>query len=358
MYKNPMERIKTVMDFVREFNTDEKCIKYLNHLKYGESGWQCYKCHYKEYNYIQSRQEIRCKRCGYEESITANSIMRGTRKPLTEWFWTIYTIATQKTGISAMELYRQMDFGSYETAWTWLQKIRLGMVSENRDKLKGTVEVDETYIFTGDERGRSLKGNKALIVCAVEVYKDYASGDMFLRHIDSASAANLESFVKDHVEKGSKVITDGWRCYAGLKALGYDHQPITIDKPEDASKELPRVHRVFANLQAWIIGTHRFVSKKHLQNYLNEYSTRFDARYNPIEIFNDILKLTMNVKPRIGKDFMDIEKPYYPNPVKKKIKHRKSSGLFKWALFIGGAVLTVWAIGRINKNSQNNGAIK
>ena len=320
MYKNPMERIKTVMDFVREFNTDEKCIEYLNDLKYGKTGWYCFKCHYKEYTYHPTKDIIRCDRCGYEESITANTIMRGTRKPLTEWFWAIYTIATQKTGISAMELYRQMDFGSYQTAWSWLHKLRLGMITEDRDKLQGTVEVDETYIFTGDERGRSLKGNKALIIAAVEVFKNNASGNLFLRHIDSANASNLESFIKDHINKGSTVITDGWRGYAGLKALGYDHQPVTLDTPEDASKEMPRVHRVFANLQAWITGTHRFVSKKHLQNYLNEFSIRFNARHNPVEVFNDILKLTMNVKPRITKDFMIIEKPYYPNPQRERSK--------------------------------------
>ena len=93
MYKNPMEKIKTIMDFMRYFNTDEKCIEYLDDLKYGKKGWHCYKCNYTQYNYIPSRQERRCKRCGYEESITANSIMRGTRKPLTEWFWAIYEIS-------------------------------------------------------------------------------------------------------------------------------------------------------------------------------------------------------------------------------------------------------------------------
>lgn len=240
--------------------------------------------------------------------------MRDTRKPLTEWFWAIYEISTQKTGISAMEAYRQLDMGSYKAAWTWLQKLRLGMIPENRKKLKGQVEIDETYIFTGDERGRSLKGNKALVVAGVEVYKDYASRNMFLRHIDAASSKNLERFVKDHVAEGSTVVTDGWRGYAGLKELGYNHQPINLKTPEDASKELPRVRRVFSNLQSWLHGTHKFVSKKHLQNYLIEYETRFNARYNPIEIFNDILQLTMNVKPRTMKGFMLPEKPYYPNP--------------------------------------------
>lgn len=309
--------VKSIKDFMKYFDTDDKCLAYLLDLKFGQTGWTCQICGYKQYTYLPSHDAVVCKRCGREESITSNTIMRRTRKSLSEWFWAIYVISTQKTGISAMELYRQLDFGSYQTAWSWLQKLRLGMVTEDRDKLQGTVEVDETYLYSGDEQGRSLKGNKALIVGAVEVYKNYASGRVFLREIDSASAANLESFVKDHVEKGSKVITDGWRGYAGLKSLGYDHQPVNLKTPEDASKELPKIHIVFANLKAWLIGTHRFVSKKHLQNYLNEFILRFDNRRHPIEIFNEMLKLLMFTRSRTYNDFTEPRKPYYPNPTRR-----------------------------------------
>ncbi|MCL4478228.1 MAG: IS1595 family transposase [Deltaproteobacteria bacterium] len=307
-------QIHSVKDFMQHFNIDEKCLKYMMDIKFGEEGWQCYICHYKEYTYLPSHGSVRCKRCGHEETLTSNTIMRNTHKDLTDWFWAIYTIVTNKSGISAMELYRQMDFGSYQTAWSWLQKLRLGMVIEDRDKLQGNVEVDETYLFTGDEQGRSLSGNKVLVVCAVEVYKNYASGRVFLRHIDSASAENLESFVRDHVNKGSTIKTDGWRGYAGLKRLGYDHIPIHADTLEDISKELPRVHRVFVNLKAWIKGTHRYISKKHMQNYLNEFTVRFDNRRRPIEIFNDILKYLMFTRSRTYNDFTEPKKPVYPNP--------------------------------------------
>ncbi|MBU1356862.1 MAG: IS1595 family transposase [Candidatus Edwardsbacteria bacterium] len=302
---------------MKYFNTDEKCLEYLINLKWGEDGWHCSRCSYGDYSLITTRNLLRCKKCAYDESYISNTVMRGTRKPLTQWFWAIYTIATQKTGISAMELYRQMGFGSYKTAWAWLHKLRLAMIDPDRQKLNFDVEMDETYIFTGDERGRSMSGEKVLILCAVEVIKNpkkTVSGQIRLRSVESASQVNINSFVKDHVMPHSTIRTDGWKGYNGLSKIGYVHKLMRLDSPEDASKKLPRVHRVFANLQSWLIGTHKFVSKKHVQNYLNEYTTRFNARQHPIEVFNDILRLTLLAEPRTLRGFMEPERPFYPNP--------------------------------------------
>lgn len=309
--------IRSVMDFMKYFNTDEKCLDYLINLKWGETGFRCSRCGHDEYGVITTRNLLQCKRCYNQESFISNTIMRGTRKSLAQWFWAIYTIATQKTGISAMELYRQMEFGSYQTAWTWLQKIRMAMVDPGRPKLNFDVEMDETYIFTGDERGRSMAGEKVLVLCAVEVInnlKKPTSGKIYLRSVEAASQVNINSFVKDHVMPHSTIRTDGWKGYNGLTKIGYVHKVMRLTCPADASKQLPRVHRVFANLQSWLIGTHKFVSKKHVQNYLNEYTARFNSRRHPIEVFNDVLRLTLLAEPRTYKEFTEPERPVYANP--------------------------------------------
>src|SRR4030042_4900876 len=150
----------SIIHFASAFNTDEKCLKYLVNLKWGAKGWQCPKCNNKEYSFISTRYLIKCKRCHYQCSFIADTIMRKTRKPLQLWFYAIWDISTRKQGISAMELKRQLGLKSYQTAWTWLQKIRMVMVEANRGKLKREVEVDETYMFTGKKKkkGRGLKG--------------------------------------------------------------------------------------------------------------------------------------------------------------------------------------------------------
>jgi transposase-like protein len=313
-------QIKSVMDFMKIFRDDNKCLQYLANLKWGKDGWECLQCGHDEYSFITTRKLIKCKNCHYQESFIANTIMRKTRKPLTEWFWAIYTITTSKTGISAMELYRQLDFGHYGTAWLWLHKIRTAMIEYNRKKMRSSFEVDETYFFTKKAgRGRAMVGEKAIVICAVEIVSSrhrarLASGRIRLRAIPSASSRHIQSFISDHVERGGLIRTDGWRGYLGLDRLGYKHVVEPLHKPEEASKKLPRVHRIFSNLQAWLIETHRFVSKKHLQNYLNEYMFRFNARYDPIGASNSVLTNTTLTTSREYKGFVKPREPIYVNP--------------------------------------------
>ncbi|MDD3102486.1 MAG: IS1595 family transposase [Patescibacteria group bacterium] len=312
---------KTILEFMDRFNTDEKCLKYIANLKWA-NGWECSRCGNKDYYLISKRHLTRCKKCGYEESFIVNTLMERTKKPLRDWFWVIYMLSTQKAGLSAMEVYRQLDFGSYQTAWTWLQKIRMAMVNPNRTKLSGEVEIDETYIQTGKAgKGRKIAGKKALIICAVEIKetkddKKVVSGRIRLRNIPSASSEHLHTFIKDHIEKGSIIRTDGWTGYKGLSKLGYKHIVEIVGNPKEASKKFPRVHRVFANLQAWLVGTHRYISTKHLQNYLNEYMFRFNRRYIPKVSFDSLLKIAILNEPRSYKGFTKPEKPIYLNPSK------------------------------------------
>jgi len=304
---------------MRYFSTEERCLQYIELLKWGEKGWKCFRCGKTEYYRIYERHLNRCKNCHYDESYTANTVMRNTRRPLTDWFYAIYAVSTNKTGMSAMELYRQTGAGSYSTCWLILHKIRLAMTEPWKEKLDFDVEADETYIFTrGKKGGRKVGGKKALIVGAVEVGgfgKKIKSGRGRLRAIGSASSKNLNSFIRDHVEQGSIVRTDGWKGYSGLKELGYEHRPTILKRPEDASRKLPRIHRLFSNLKTWIKGTHRYVSRKHLQNYLNEHLIRFNNRNRPIEVFNDILRLMVRAEPRTYREFVKPRRPAYPNPL-------------------------------------------
>lgn len=315
--KNSLDYPKSIIAFMDTFNTDEKCLDYLAELKWAD-GWVCPRCGSKRYGFIKTRRLLQCKDCSYQDSLIADTLMRNTRKPLRYWFWALYMIATQKTGLSAMELYRQLDFGTYRTAWTWLQKIRMAMVNPDRTQLSGEVEVDETYIQTGKAgKGRGLGGKKALIICAVEVKESkkdrLVSGRIRLRHIPNASAENIHPFVIDHIERESIIRTDGWRGYKGLSKYGYKHIVEIVGEPKEASKKFPRVHRVFANLKAWLIGTHRYISTKHLQNYLNEYMFRFNRRNIPKVAFNSLLKIAMLNTPRTYRGFTEPKKPFYVN---------------------------------------------
>ena len=154
------------------------------------------------------------------------------------------------------------------------------MVRPDRDRLRGRVEVDETYLGAEEAgiRGRgTLK--KALIVIAVE-QAGRGIGRIRLRCVPDASADNLQGFIDDVIEPGSLVHTDGWLGYDRLKAHGYRHRITFLsDHPEPAHELLPRVHLVASLLKRWLLGTHQgAVSPAHLDYYLDEFTFRFNRR--------------------------------------------------------------------------------
>jgi len=226
--------------------------------------------------------------------VTADTAFHGTRKGLKKWFLALYLMVTSKQGLSAKELQRQLGFGSYETAWTWLHKLRRCMVTPDRAPLSGTVEVDETWIGAPKPgvRGRGAAG-KTVVACAVEK-NESRLGRVRLAVIANCSAEKLTEFVKGKLELESTVHTDGWRGYNGLDNSGYLHMRDIVDGSElQAHVLLPAVHRVFSLLKRWMLGTHQgAISRKHLQRYLSEFEFRFNRRasHAPTHLFQRLME--------------------------------------------------------------------
>jgi len=190
----------------------------------------------------------------------------------------MWYITSQKSGVSALGLQRVLGLSRYETVWVWLHKLRAAMVRPGRDRVSGTVVVDETYIGgpKPGKRGRGAAG-KALVLIAVED-KGRHFGRIRLRRVVDASGASLIPAVQESVEPGSTVHTDGWSGYEGLSSKGYDHVVVRQDA-EVGDNLLPLPHRVAALLKRWLGGTHHgAVRASYLDYYLDEYTFRFNRR--------------------------------------------------------------------------------
>ncbi len=272
---------KDFQEFLAQFKSEDDCWDYIYNMRWPE-GFICPKCESKQY-WITKQRLIHCTSCGHQASITGGTIFHGTRKPLLLWFHIMWWVVAQKTGASAYNLMDFMGFGSYETAWTWLQKLRRAMVRTGRDKLTGVVEVDETFIG-GTEIGKGKQGRgaetKTLVVVATEC-NGKQIGRVRFKCIPDASGENLIGFIEENIEPGSKIITDGWSGYRSLsKSDKYEHEVKTISgSGQEAHELLPHVHLVDSLVKRWLNGTHQGkVSPKHLPHYLDEYAFRFNRR--------------------------------------------------------------------------------
>lgn len=266
----------TALEFERQFSSEEACWDYLCQLRWPD-GFKCPRCGGAE-AWNTGRGLYHCRSCNLQTSVTAGTIFHGTRKPLRVWFEAIWYVTNQKHGVSAKGLARVLGVDRYMTVWTWLHKLRVAMVRPGRDRLSGTVEVDETYIGgpRPGKRGRGADG-KCLVLVAVED-KGKGLGRIRLQQIADASADSLTAAVTDAVEPGSVVRTDDWKGYNRLPSEGYTRQ-IARKTADVGENLLPLADRVISLLKRWLGGTHQgAVRPSHLVYYLDEFTFRFNRR--------------------------------------------------------------------------------
>lgn len=269
---------RNLTELEANFGTEEACRAYLARLRWPD-GFRCPRCE-GDWSWPVRGVLLECAKCGCQTSVTAGTIFQDTRTLLPVWFRAMWWVTTQKNGASALGLQRVLGLKSYETAWTWLHKLRRAMVRPGRDRLTGRIEVDECYLGGLEEGlpGR-LNLDKTLVVVAAQE-DGPGIGRIRMRQIRDASAESLVPFVRESVVPGSIVHTDGWLGYLPLERNGYQHQ-ITFfkRKKKTPSQLMPRVHRVISLLKRWLIGTHQgAVSHKHLDYYLDEFTFRFNRR--------------------------------------------------------------------------------
>ena len=240
----------------------------------------------------------RCVACRYQVSLTAGTVLHNTKMPLTVWFWAAYLMTTDKRGISALLLQRQLGLRRYETAWMLLHKLRRAMVNAAREPLHGDVELDDTWVGgpqAGLRGSRQLKGRKAAIVVVAVENRGRVSGRVRMAVIPNFKQTTMIEFVKHHISPGSTVVTDGLKGFEDLQAAGVRHVRRTQPRPsalrKGAASVVPLADRAIGNLQQWLIGTYHGVSKAQLQVYLDEFVFRHNRRQQPMAAFQTLLGL-------------------------------------------------------------------
>ncbi len=288
---------KTLRQFQIDFATEEACQRYLATCRWPD-GFVCPRCgHQRAYELVNTRRR-QCAGCRYQVSLTSGTILHRTKTALTHWFWAAYLMTTDKRGVSALLLQRQLGLSCYETAWMMLHKLRRAMVNAAREPLHGEVEVDETWVG-GEQAGlrgsRQLKGRRAALVLVVVEKRGRASGRVRMQVIPDFKAKTIIPFLAQNVSAGSTIYTDGLKSFEGLSEAGFEHlprtQPLRSELSKGAKSAVPLADRAIGNLQQWLIGTYHGVSRGQLQVYLDEFVFRHNRRKQPAAAFQTLLGL-------------------------------------------------------------------
>lgn len=271
--------------FLDWFSSEESCLAYLEKLRWPR-GFVCPRCGCTDKPNRASRGRLLCRACRYQGTVIAGTIFEKTRTPLRSWLAAVWYVTNQKQGVSALGLQRVLGLNSYQTAWAMLHRLRRAMVRPDREQLKGRVEVDETYLDIPDAGNvRSAKGGKSktsrtVVAVAVETLDPKGFGRIRLRRVPRESEQYLLPFVRDSVQPGATVHTDGSSAYRSLVANGYCHERTVIAGSDIlAHVSMPAVHRVASLLKRWLLGTHHgAVGIEQLDYYLDEFAFRFNRR--------------------------------------------------------------------------------
>ena len=292
MKNNKPSRDLTLIQVIRLFSTEEKARKYFENLRWPD-GPNCPHCGNADsariYKVTPNKPKkirpglYKCGECKEGFTVTINTVMEDSHIPLNKWLIAFYMMCASKTQISALQMQRHLEIGSYRTAWFLCHRIRFALRDVMPDdKLSGTVEADETYIG-GRVRGcgRRYIGNKAAVVSLIE-----RGGRVRSTVVKKVTGRSLSRLLQKHVAESSHLNTDESGVYTVTGKAFASHDKVNHGAEEYArhDKETGRhvttntVEGFFGNTKRSLDGTHHHVSRKYLPLYLAEIDHKYNTR--------------------------------------------------------------------------------
>ena len=271
----------SILELLQAFPNEQSCIEHLEALRWDgfvispfDSTSKVYKCKGNKY---------RCKNTGKYFNVKTATLFDNTKIGLQKWFLAIWLVTSHKKGISSLQLGKDIDV-TQKTAWFMLQRIRKCFGVENDNDLDNDVEVDETYVGGKNKnrhkskkvessQGRSLK-DKAAVVGMIE-----REGKLNARQVDDVQANTLTKEIIRNVKDTARIHTDEWIGYNYLSRI-YDHSVVKHSQGEYVNGRIHTntIEGFWSLLKRGIVGIYHFTSKKHLQNYVDEFVFRYNTR--------------------------------------------------------------------------------
>ncbi|HEV8640703.1 MAG TPA: IS1595 family transposase [Methylomirabilota bacterium] len=280
-----MKREKPALDFVERAPAiqDEDTAREIFERLRWPNGPRCIKCGSVDVYRIASQPGsstrkgvLRCRDCEQQFTVTVGTVFEDSHVSLGKWLAAVNMMASSKKGVSAHFLHRWLKV-SYRTAWFMAHRLRYAATQEPLSgMLRGTVEIDETYIG-GKPENRHI-GSRRVVPKAAVVSLVERKGRVRSFPVKRVTGETLKGIIRKNVRQSAEIMTDANQIYRGLDTEFAGHEAVNHHSQEfvRGSAHTNSVEGFFSLLKRGIIGTYHHVSEDHLWRYLAE----FDARYN------------------------------------------------------------------------------
>lgn len=277
-----MKAFKSILEFQKHFDTDEKCREFLELQRWNGTPACPFCGSLNVHRFANNNKIFKCreKECRKKFSVTVGTIYENTKIPLTKWFLATYILSVHSKGISSLQLSIWLGV-TQKTAWFINHRIRVMLTEKNLKQLRGIVEVDETYVggkFINIHAAKRKKlekfDNKTMVFGAVQ-----REGKVITKVVPDTTAQSLIPAIKENIETGSIMVSDENSSYADVKN-DYRHVQVNHSKKEyvRGAAHTNTLEGFWSLLKRQIIGIHHYVSPKHLQRYCNESAYRYNRQ--------------------------------------------------------------------------------
>lgn len=283
MYISKMELI----EITKKLNTQRRCIKYLEDLRWQEEA-TCPYCESIRITAVKKELRHHCNACNKSFSVLVGTIFESSNLPLSKWFIAISLILNAKKGISSMQLSRHIKVNK-DTAWYLQKRLRDAMNNKNDKLLEGIVEADETYV------GGNVKNKHRKQRLAMQAQGKLATGTMHkiavlgllsrqgkvsTKVVDQTNGKTLKPIIRDRVDRKSIIVSDGFGAYYGLEKEYTDHKVVNhhLDEYVKGQYHTNNIEGFWSLVKRGIVGQYHKITKKYLQNYLDEFSFKYNFK--------------------------------------------------------------------------------